>query len=163
MPVRCSMQTKPIDMQATLIQDVRHMLDRDLAAMAEELAAIPDDHLWRPLPGIINPVGTLALHICGNLRHFIGALLGGDGYVRDREEEFLARDLPKAELLRRIEATRSAVSAALDRLPPERLPEPMPAPPPQHQGRTVAFFLVQLCCHTSRHQGQLNYLRRILS
>lgn len=24
------------------------------------------------------------------------------------------------------------------------------------------YFLVQLCCHLSRHRGQLNYLRRIL-
>ncbi|MEY3052339.1 MAG: hypothetical protein RLY31_2124 [Bacteroidota bacterium] len=146
-----------------LIQDVRHMLNRDLLAMAEELTAIPDEHLWRPLPGVINPVGTLSLHICGNLRHFIGALLGGDGYVRDREEEFHARNLPKEELLRRIEETRSAVSAALETLPQHRLQDPMPAPPPQHEGRSIAFFLVQLCCHTSRHQGQLNYLRRILA
>ncbi len=40
--------------------------------------------------------------------------------------------------------------------------DPMPDPPEQHKGRTIAFFLVQLCCHLSRHRGQLNYIRRIL-
>ncbi|MFM8485484.1 MAG: DinB family protein, partial [Bacteroidota bacterium] len=109
----------------------------------------------------INPVGTLALHICGNLRHFIGALLGSDGYQRDRDREFNLRDMPKEQLLGEISDAVKAIESALDGLDPARLNEPMPAPPPHHQGRTIGFFLVQLCCHTHRHQGQLNYLRRI--
>jgi hypothetical protein len=66
-------------MENTLISDVKHILVRDLNAMAGEVADTPDEYLWEALPGVINPVGTLALHICGNLRHFIGALLGSDG------------------------------------------------------------------------------------
>ena len=29
-------------------------------------------------PGIANSGGTLALHLTGNLQHFIGAVLGGE-------------------------------------------------------------------------------------
>ena len=58
--------------------------------------------------------------------------------------------------------TRAAVAAALGRLDAARLQDEMPDPPPQHRGRTIGYFLVQLCCHLSRHRGQLNYLRRIL-
>ncbi|MFM7154524.1 MAG: hypothetical protein ACKOZV_10415 [Bacteroidota bacterium] len=61
-------------MENTLISDVKHILVRDLNAMAGEVADTPDEYLWEALPGVINPVGTLALHICGNLRHFIGAV-----------------------------------------------------------------------------------------
>ena len=150
-------------MENSLISDVKHILVRDLNAMAGEVADTTDEHLWEALPGVINPVGTLALHICGNLRHFIGALLGSDGYPRDRDREFNLRDMPKEQLLEEISDTAKAIETALDGLDPARLNEPMPAPPPHHQGRTIGFFLVQLCCHTHRHQGQLNYLRRIKS
>ena len=144
------------------MQDVREILMRDLADLEREVSGIPEEHLWKPLPGIINPVGTLSHHLCGNLRHFVGAVLGGDGYQRLREDEFAARGLGREELLEEIRVTREAVGTALAAFDPARLGEPMPDTPPQHKGRSIGFFLVQLCCHLSRHRGQLNYLRRIL-
>ncbi len=150
-------------MQHNLAADVHEILMRDLRDMAEEIAAIPDEHLWVPMPGIINPVGTLSHHLCGNLRHFVGAVIGGDGYIRDRADEFEARGLSKSVLIEEIETTRNAVDAALSALDPARLSEVMADTPPQHKGRSVGFFLVQLCCHLSRHRGQLNYLRRMLA
>jgi len=150
-------------MENTLLQDVADILDRDLGVLAKEIESTPDDMLWTPAPGVINPTGTLAVHLCGNLRHFIGALLGNDGYVRDRDAEFSHKALPKEQILAEIEATRLAVGAALKKLDPQVLHEIMPGTPPHHAGRTVGFFLIQLCCHFSRHEGQLNYLRRILS
>jgi hypothetical protein len=39
----------------------------------------------------------------------------------------------------------------------------MPVTPPQHKGRTIGYFLIQLVAHFQRHRGQLNYLRRMLS
>lgn len=150
-------------MDQQLVGDVREIMMRDLRDMAEEISAIPDEHLWVPISGIINPVGTLSHHLCGNLRHFVGAVLGCDGYRRDRVDEFEARGLTKAILIAEIETTRQAVDAALRGLDPLRLSEPMADTPPQHKGRSIGFFLVQLCCHLSRHRGQLNYLRRILA
>jgi hypothetical protein len=149
-------------MQEALLHDAREILMRDLADMEREVSGIPEEHLWKPLPGIINPVGTLSHHLCGNLRHFVGAVLGGDGYQRHREDEFAARGMGRDELLEEIRVTREAVDAALAAFDPVRLGEPMPDTPPQHKGRSIGFFLVQLCCHLSRHRGQLNYLRRIL-
>lgn len=149
-------------MDHNLVEDVREILMRDLREMAEEISAMPETHLWVPMPGIINPAGTLSHHLCGNLRHFVGAVLGNDGYIRDRTDEFEARGLSKSALIDEIESTRVAVDAALSVLDPSRLSEPMLDTPPQHKGRSIGFFLVQLCCHLSRHRGQLNYLRRIL-
>ncbi len=150
-------------MEHHLTEDIREILLRDLADMMAEIADIPEKDLVTAIPGIINPVGTLSHHLCGNLRHFVGAVLGNDGYVRDRDDEFAARGLSKKMLMEEIQATCSAVNLALTRLDPARLSEPMPDTPPQHKGRTIGFFLVQLCCHLSRHRGQLNYLRRILA
>jgi uncharacterized damage-inducible protein DinB len=150
-------------MEHNLTEDIREIILRDLADMASEVEAVPEEHLWTAVPGIINPVGTLSHHLCGNLRHFVGAVLGNDGYARDRADEFDARDLTKNALLDEIQATIEAVNKALSSFDPARLSEPMPDTPPQHKGRTIGFFLVQLCCHLSRHRGQLNYLRRILA
>lgn len=150
-------------MESTLIEDIRDILARDLLVLAAEIESIPEEQLWQALPGVNNSAGTLAMHLCGNLRHFIGSVLGRDGYLRDREGEFTRRDLSKAALIIQIHQARQAVVAALEQLDVQVLNNPMPDTPPHHQGRTVGFFLIQLCCHFSRHEGQLNYLRRILA
>ncbi|MFN5879748.1 MAG: DinB family protein [Flavobacteriales bacterium] len=145
-----------------LIQDVREIILRDLQDLETEVNDTSDHNLWRSVPGITNSVGTLAFHLCGNLRHFIGAVLGKDGYLRMREEEFSRKDLTKEELIREISSTRQAVERALSSLSETQLTEEMPDTPPQHKGRTVGFFLLHWVCHLTTHRGQLNYLRRIL-
>ncbi len=73
------------------------VLARDLRALRREIEAYPEERdLWRVQPGITNPGGTLALHLAGNLQYFVGAVLGGTWYVRDRDAEFSRRDVPRA-------------------------------------------------------------------
>src|SRR4051812_26911639 len=71
-----------------------------------ELAAPLDDQACRtkPLePG--NSFGNLVLHLSGNLNHFVGAQIGGTGYVRDREREFTEPNVPpKDEALAGLDA-----------------------------------------------------------
>jgi|TARA_B110000211_G_C13946405_1_gene494104 hypothetical protein len=144
------------------LANMANILDRDMAVVAKEIELTPEEHLWKSIPGITNPVGTLARHLCGNLRHFIGEELGSDGYTRDRDGEFSHSPWTKSELLDEVSSTRAAIRKTLSALDPELMSAPMPNPPPQHKGVTVGFFLVQLSCHLSRHSGQLNYLRRTL-
>jgi len=40
----------------------------------------------------------LALHICGNLQHFVGAILGNTGYIRERDLEFTQKEYPAVKL-----------------------------------------------------------------
>ena len=144
------------------LESLRHILTRDLQVLAKEVLATPDDALWSTMDGVTNSVGTLSVHLCGNLRHFVCHLLGKDGYIRNREMEFAGTPIPKQEVLLEIENTRAAVDQALLHLDPDILDDPMPSPPAHHEGRSARFFLMQLSCHLSRHMGQLNYLRRIL-
>src|SRR3989442_15671856 len=77
------------------------ILRRDLGALRREIEAYADERdIWRVAPGISNCAGTLALHLGGNIQFFVGAVLAGTGYVRDRDAEFARRDVPRAELLR---------------------------------------------------------------
>ena len=100
-----------------LVAAVASILDRDLRALARAVEAYPDERdLWRLPPGAPNSGGTLALHLAGNLQHYFGARLAGTGYRRDRPAEFADREVPRAEILRRIEAARAAVRAAAERV-----------------------------------------------
>jgi uncharacterized damage-inducible protein DinB len=146
-----------------LVASVAAILDRDLQALAREVAAYPDDGaLWRTPPGMINSGGTLVLHLTGNIRHFLGARLGGTGFVRDRAAEFAARDVPRATLLRQIEEARAAVHAAASRTGDERLAEDFPD---VVGGVRVAVgdYLVHLVAHFAYHLGQVDYHRRVVS
>ncbi len=142
---------------------VGQILDRDLAALSSEVASTPASDLWRVPAGVNNSVGALTRHLCGNLRHFIGAHLGGIPYTRDIEAEFAGIPIPIEELLDEIALTRQAVATALKQLEPSDLLNEMPAPPPHHAGRSVGYFLIQLVSHFQRHWGQLNYARRVLA
>ncbi len=140
------------------------ILDRDLRALRREVEAYPDDQaLWQRVPGIINTGGTLVLHLTGNLQHYVGARLGGSGYVRDRAAEFARRDVPRAELLREIDAARSAVRSGLA----THLSEAQLAAdyPEAIAGVRVATgdYLVHLTTHFAYHLGQLDYHRRVVT
>lgn len=146
-----------------IIDHLRTILVRDLAALARELEAYPSDEaVWATPPGAPNSAGTLALHLAGNLHHYFGAALGGSEYRRNREEEFGARDLPRSELLGRIAAAAAAVDEALDGLEPARLGETFPAEFPH--GRVVTGrFLLHLATHLAYHLGQVDYHRRLVT
>jgi hypothetical protein len=144
-----------------LLAHVAAILDRDLRTLAREVEAYADERdLWRLPPGIPNSGGTLALHLAGNIQHYLGARLGGTGYVRDRPAEFGLRGVPKAELLARIEAARAAVRVAA------AAPVDLAADFPEvitDARLATADYLVHLCTHFAFHLGQLDYHRRAVT
>src|SRR5437667_12011297 len=91
---------------------IARILVRDLRALRREVESFADERdLWRVPPGIRNSAGTLALHLAGNIRYYIGTVLGGTGYVRDRDAEFALRDVPRTDLPGDIEGAIVAVEA----------------------------------------------------
>jgi hypothetical protein len=146
-----------------LIDAVKRCLMRDLRGFELELEAYPDDaSVWVLTPGVKNSTGTLTLHACGNLRHFIGALLGKSGYVRDRDAEFADRDLPRVELEMLLAVTRDEVARALDQLDSGLLTADFPVPI-----GTVTLStgqaLVHLATHLTYHLGQADMHRRVVT
>jgi uncharacterized damage-inducible protein DinB len=142
---------------------VAAILDRDLRTLGREVEAYPADaDLWATRPGIKNVGGTLVLHLAGNLQHYIGARLGGTGYVRDRAAEFARRDVLRAELLREIEAARVAVRATLSG---PRAPDLAADFPERVAGKTVnnGEYLMHLTTHFAYHLGQVDYHRRMVT
>jgi hypothetical protein len=145
----------------TLLTYVATILDRDLRTLRRQVEAYPDERqLWIRVPGITNVAGNLALHLAGNLQYYIGTVLGRTGYVRDRPAEFARRDVPRAELLREIEAARGTVKATLEG------PVDVEADFPESiLGMRVhtGDYLIHLATHFAYHLGQLDYHRRIVT
>jgi uncharacterized damage-inducible protein DinB len=139
------------------------ILERDLEKLRQEIEAYPDEEsVWSVLPGTSNSAGNLCLHLAGNLQHFIGAVLGGSGYLRDREAEFSTRYLPKDRLLKEVDAARSEVVRTLSGLDPDQLAERYPVEVFGHP-MTMEYFLIHLTAHLNYHLGQVNYHRRLLA
>ena len=148
---------------AVMIDDVRRLLVRELQTFALEVELFPDDEsLFRTVPGVTNSAGNLALHVSGNLQHFVGAVLGGTGYVRNRDAEFQAHSGRREDVARALHETATAVTETLGRLPEEALEKPYPQPVADLE-LPCRLFLIHLAVHLSFHLGQAGYLRRIVT
>ena len=151
------------DPSSTIRDSLRFVLIRDLRSLDAQIAAYPDDESpWRVVPGISNSAGNLVLHLAGNLRHFLGATLGGTNYVRDRATEFSTKGLSRADLRREVQAAITDVELALTRISGEQLDATYPLPIADRHVRTTEF-LVHLAVHLTYHLGQIDYHRRILT
>ena len=136
---------------------------RDLGNLENEISLYPtDESLWIVAGGISNSGGNLALHLCGNLNHFIGAQLGHTGYVRERDKEFSQKGLSKETLIQQIKATQSAVSQTLGQLTGADLEQTFPLEVLGKRWQTGAF-LTHLFAHLNYHLGQVNYHRRLVA
>ena len=141
---------------------IAQLLQRDLEKLKQELLEYRDETLiWKTVAGISNSAGNLCLHLVGNLNTYIGAELGQSGYIRNRELEFSQKDIPREELIQKIEGTIEVVTQTLDRLPAEALAQEYPLLVLKEKTST-GYFLTHLAVHLGYHLGQSNYHRRIL-
>lgn len=141
--------------------DLARIFARELASLRAEILAYPDDTTpWTVPPGAPNSGGTLVLHLCGNLRHNIGAGLGGSGYVRDRDAEFSTRGVSRAELAALVDVTAQEVAHAFASLPPGRLDGTMGV---ANTTLPVPRALLHLATHLAYHLGQVDFHRRLVT
>lgn len=145
------------------IEHIHHIMVRELRGMKNELLAYEDEgDIRRSVPGLPNTAGTIALHVAGNLQHFVGAQLGKSGYVRDRDAEFGRREVSVAEIVDELDKTIAALDATFARLEEKAMDRPFPQ---EIAGvrPTVGEFLVHLVAHLAYHLGQIDYHRRCIT
>ncbi|MCY7410124.1 MAG: DUF1572 domain-containing protein [Chitinophagales bacterium] len=142
-------------------QDFKELYTRELDTLYKEISSYADESkLWILAGEIKNTPGNLALHLIGNVNHFIGALLGNTGYVRNREEEFGAQHIAKEKLLTDITAAKAMIENVMNNLPPTELQKDFPV---QIFGtHTTEYMLTYFLGHFMYHLGQINYHRRFV-
>lgn len=138
------------------------LICRDLAKLKLEIESYPyEKQIWKIEKHIANSAGNLCLHLVGNLNAFIGATLGNSGFVRDRDSEFALKDVPRLELVSRIEQTIQMIKEVLPTLTQNQLSSEYPMLVLKEK-TTTEYFLIHLAMHLSYHLGQVNYHRRLI-
>ncbi len=138
------------------------LFQRDISKIQEELGMYEDEKsIWQTVDGISNSGGNLALHVAGNLQHFIGAVLGNSGYPRQRDLEFSQKNIPKDNVIQELEKAKTIVKNTLSELSSDDLERTFPINVFKKE-MTTEWFLFHLLTHTNYHLGQINYHRRML-
>jgi hypothetical protein len=144
-----------------LSSELAALFARDIARLIQELQAFPDtESVWKTAPGVSNSAGTLALHLEGNLREYIGHQLGRIAYSRQRPLEFSTRGVEQAELVSRLESVKEMIPRVIRGLSDSQLESQYPEDVLK-KPITTRLFLIHLLAHLSYHLGQVDYLRRV--
>ena len=145
-----------------IVKDLITLITRDLSKLKNEIELYKnEDIVWHIEQSIANSAGNLCLHLIGNLKTYIGTGIGNINYVRNRDLEFSAKNVPKTILLKEIDDTIVVVQTALQNLKESDLDKDFPILI-WDQSTTIGLTLLYLLSHLNYHLGQINYHRRLL-
>lgn len=134
-----------------------------LEKLKEEISLYSNEaDLWKLEGDLKNTPANLALHLCGNLKHNIGAVIGKNGYIRERDKEFSTKGISRDDILMEIQSTIDVVIPNLENLNDESMSRQFPESS-DGEDQTVYDALIRLAFHLAYHVGQINYHRRILT
>lgn len=142
-----------------LLNDARHHLLRDyLPKIRSCLKLLDQEDLWWSSNPNTNSVGTLILHLCGNVRQWIISGLGGKPDRRRRNLEFQERGIDKEELLERLEGTVREAAAVLEGMTGAELLKNQQIQVYDVSGVQAVVHVVE---HFAYHTGQIIYITRL--
>jgi len=135
---------------------------RQLAGRIETcLGTLTAEQVWARGSENENAVGNLVLHLCGNVRQWIVAGVGGASDVRRRDREFAARGgVPVSELADRLRGVVAEAVAVLSQVTAERLAERTEV---QNYQTTVLGAIYHVVEHFSGHTGQIIFATKMLT
>lgn len=145
-----------------MIETLKILFTRDLERLKTEIELYANEsNLWKVDKDITNSAGNLCHHLIGNLNTYIGKEIGKTNYIRNRELEFSSMNIPKVELLKKIDETILVVNNSLNKLKPEDLLKEFPIII-FDKATSTEYILLHLTTHLAYHLGQINYHRRLL-
>ena len=125
------------------------------------LARLTAEQIWTRNSENENAPANLVLHLCGNLRQWIGSGVGGQPDHRKRDSEFDARGgLSPGELSDRLKTVVAEASGIIRGVPVARLTERIL---PQNHDVTVLEAIYHVVEHFSQHTGQMILMTKMLT
>ena len=122
---------------------------------------LDSDQIWSHGGDAQNSIGNLVLHLCGNVRQWIGWSIGGQPDIRVRDLEFAAASrMEKPELLVKLNGTVADAVSILEKFPPERLTDRVPT---QDGERFALEVIYQVVGHFQQHTGQIIFATKLLT
>ena len=124
------------------------------------VSALNDQQIWWRPNDVSNSIGNLVLHLAGSTRYYIGHVVGNSDFTRDRDAEFAERrEIPKGELLVRLDTAVAEANTVLSEFDPNRLLEPTErTPKPSTYMQVIGLQLV----HYATHTGQIAFATKLL-
>ncbi len=136
-------------------------LDQLSGRIQDCLAKLTEEQIWMRNTENENAIGNLVLHLCGNLRQWIGTGVAGKPDHRNRDAEFAARSgITGAQLRERLNGTVRETSEIIRNLPLSRLTEPKAI---QKYDVTVFEAIYHVVEHFSQHTGQILFATKLLT
>jgi uncharacterized damage-inducible protein DinB len=125
------------------------------------LAKLTGDEIWSRDSPHANSIGNLILHLCGNVRQWIGAGVGGEEDIRDRASEFSAGGgFAAADLISHLNQTVDHAIKIIDAVTAERLVDEIN---PQNRRVSVLEAIYQVVGHFQQHTGQIIFATKIFA
>jgi hypothetical protein len=102
--------------------EASHDLAEAVKKIRQCLDQLNEEQVWWRAAEIQSSIGNLILHLCGNVRQWIVAGVGGAKDIRNRPEEFSERGpIPKGELLARLDQVVREATGALSAITADEL------------------------------------------
>ena len=112
------------DLAAAVGTEAGNELTSALGKIKHCLDQLTDEQVWWRSHASLNSIGNLILHLCGNVRQWVVAGLGGAADLRDRPAEFTERGpIPKADLLGKLDSVVGEAKEVLGKLTARQLLE----------------------------------------
>lgn len=159
---------QPLAAGRAFVRHARFRLREDYPVkISGALAELTDEQLWWRPNEASNSIGNLILHLCGNVRQWLIAGVGGATDVRNRSGEFDERNrLSKEDLLAKLQTTLEEVDVVLAQLERELIADEMLLQReivPQGFSQTVLDSIFHAVEHFSYHTGQIVFIAKLLA
>ena len=154
------MENNPNQFSEVFIEEIKRRLFTECFPRLEQcLQALSEKELWYRPNANSNSVGNISLHLCGNIRQWVIAGLGGHQDVRERQKEVDEQGpIPLEELLGLLTILKKDVAVVLNQTTPKDLIEKRDVQIYQESGLSI----LELVEHFSYHVGQVTYIVKML-
>lgn len=160
----------PLTAAQAFLRHARFRLREDYPVKINSaLAELSDEQIWWRPNEASNSAGSLILHLCGNVRQWMIAGVGGVADTRNRDREFTERrQIGREDLLALLTTTLNEVDAILAGLEVEVMASKSDAPlqrdcVPQGFAQTVLDAVFHVVEHFSYHTGQIVFIAKLLA
>jgi len=154
------MNPKPSRTASLFLANSQDLIARqNLPHIVECLQQFSEEEIWWRPNSMSNSAGNLVLHLCGNVRQWIIAGLGGAEDKRERDREFAERGpLPRKSLVTQLRRTVRDACRVIGKLNDDSLARKHEIQGFDVTGLHAVFHVTE---HFGYHTGQIIYITKL--
>lgn len=138
-----------------------HQLQLNIPRLEKCLDLLSEEEVWERPNEASNSIGNLILHLCGNIRQWIIASIGGAQDVRNRDEEFSTKGgWTKIELLDEFSFMIQDAEYVIINLNEKDLMRERSVQGYEYSALGGVLHVVE---HTSYHMGQIAFWTKVIT